>query len=314
VRIGSLFSGILGLELGLHWAFAEAGISTDIVWTVERDSFARSVIARWAPNAMQFDDVRMVGARELDQVDLISLGFPCTDISDAGKQEGIDGKASGLWSHGRRIIKELAPTFVVVENVAALHRRGLVTVLGNLAALGYDAEWHSFTASDVGAPHRRARMFIIAWRAMANGHGDGQRWQRAGDERDDRNTHEPRRNDADGCSEALANANSSRRNSGRGAGRERPRFAEPAHGAFTSLARLVADVPKSSVGDVPDGFPARLARWPAGRHQAQFEWEPPRTIDHIDAPRLRALGNAVVPEAAYVVGRRLLQIKAGLEK
>jgi DNA (cytosine-5)-methyltransferase 1 len=203
VRIGSLFSGILGLELGLHWAFAEAGISTDIVWTVERDSFARSVSARWAPNAMQFDDVRMVGARELDQVDLISLGFPCTDISDAGKQEGIDGKASGLWSHGRRIIKELAPTFVVVENVAALHRRGLVTVLGNLAALGYDAEWHSFTASDVGAPHRRARMFIIAWRAMANGHGDGQRWQRAGDERDDRNTHEPRRNDAQGSPNLL---------------------------------------------------------------------------------------------------------------
>jgi DNA (cytosine-5)-methyltransferase 1 len=100
---------------------------------------------------------------ELAGVDLICGGFPCQDISTAGKGAEIDGERSGLWHEFARIIGEVRPRCVIVENVSALLGRGLGRVLGNLAALGYDAEWHCIPASYVGAPHRRDRVWIIAY-------------------------------------------------------------------------------------------------------------------------------------------------------
>ena len=105
-------------------------------------------------------------------VDIICGGFPCTDISNAGKRVGIGGEHSGLWREMARIIRLLRPRFVVVENVSALLARGLGTVLGDLAACGYDAEWDCLPASAVGAPHRRDRLFVVAWRVSDAG-GDG---------------------------------------------------------------------------------------------------------------------------------------------
>jgi DNA (cytosine-5)-methyltransferase 1 len=104
-------------------------------------------------------------------VDLVAGGFPCQDISAAGKGSGIiEGERSGLWREFARIIREVEPRYVFVENVSALIVRGLDVVLGDLAALGFDAEWGVFRASDVGAPHRRERVFILADRE-----GRGQR-------------------------------------------------------------------------------------------------------------------------------------------
>ena len=96
-------------------------------------------------------------------VDIICGGFPCQDISVAGKGAGIEGSRSGLWSEYARIISEVRPRYVIVENVAALLGRGLERVLGDLAALGFDAEWHCIPASAVGAPHRRDRVWIVAY-------------------------------------------------------------------------------------------------------------------------------------------------------
>jgi DNA (cytosine-5)-methyltransferase 1 len=96
-------------------------------------------------------------------VDVLCGGFPCQDISNAGKRTGIDGERSGLWSEYARVIGELRPRYVIVENVAALLGRGIERVLGDLAALGFDAEWHCIPASAVGAPHRRDRVWIIAY-------------------------------------------------------------------------------------------------------------------------------------------------------
>lgn len=164
MRIGSLFSGIGGLELGLEWA----GVG-HVVWQVERDPFARSVLARHWPDAdRSVEDVTIAGAANLAPVDLICGGFPCQDISTAGKGAGLAGERSGLWFEYLRIVRELRPRFVVVENVAALLGRGLDTVLGGLAEAGYDAEWFCLRASDVGAPHRRERLFVVAHRV-----GDG---------------------------------------------------------------------------------------------------------------------------------------------
>jgi DNA (cytosine-5)-methyltransferase 1 len=154
---GSLFSGIGGFDLG----FERAGIKT--VWQVEIDAYCRGVLARHFPDAARFSDIREVNCNVLPPVDIISGGFPCQDISNAGKRAGIDGERSGLWSEYARIIRGLRPRYVVVENVAALLGRGMERVLADLAACGYDAEWQSIRASDVGAPHRRERIWIVAY-------------------------------------------------------------------------------------------------------------------------------------------------------
>jgi DNA (cytosine-5)-methyltransferase 1 len=95
-------------------------------------------------------------------VDVIAGGFPCQDISVAGKGAGITGSRSGLWNDFARIIRAIQPRWVVIENVPAITARGLSTVLGDLAEIGFDAEWHCLSASSVGAPHRRERMWIVA--------------------------------------------------------------------------------------------------------------------------------------------------------
>jgi len=173
VRYGSLFSGIGGLDLALE-AFGHTP-----AWQAESDPYARAVLARHWPGVHCYEDVRQIDA-EAPPVDIVCGGFPCQDISNAGKRAGIGGERSGLWSEFARIIRVLRPRFVFVENVAALTVRGLDRVLGDLASLGFDAEWDVFRAADVGAPHLRARIFILSY---ANGeHGGIQpgRWNGTG--------------------------------------------------------------------------------------------------------------------------------------
>ena len=159
MRIGSLFSGIGGLELGLERSIPGA----HTVWQVEQNEYARAVLAKHWPETKRYEDVREVGAHNLKSVDLICGGFPCQDISVAGKQAGIDGARSGLWSEYARIIGDLRPRYVAVENVSALLTGGMGRVLGDLATLGYDAVWDCIPAASVGAPHRRDRVFLVAY-------------------------------------------------------------------------------------------------------------------------------------------------------
>ena len=167
MRIGSLFSGIGGLELGLEAAISGAYT----VWQVEQADYPRAVLARHWPNATRYRYVQTVAAEpdSVESVDLICGGFPCTDISVAGLGAGIDGDASGLFWTMLYIINAKRPKFVVLENVAALRKRGLSAVLGGLAAIGYDAEWSTLSAADVGAPHLRRRLFLIGWLPNAIG-------------------------------------------------------------------------------------------------------------------------------------------------
>ena len=159
MKIGSLFSGIGGLELGLERSIPGA----HTVWQVEQNEYARAVLAKHWPNANRYQDVKEVGAHNLDPVDVICGGFPCQDVSVAGKGAGLDGARSGLWTEYARIVRELRPRYVVVENVAAITHGGLGRVLGDLAACGYDAIWDCIPAQAIGAPHRRDRLFIVAY-------------------------------------------------------------------------------------------------------------------------------------------------------
>ncbi len=157
VTFGSLFSGIGGMDLGLERAGWECR------WQVEIDPYCSRVLAKHWPDVPRYGDIRTVTGDELAPVDLIAGGFPCQDISDAGKRVGIDGERSSLWGDMARIVGVVRPRFVLVENVSALLDRGMGRVLGDLAALRFDAEWSVLSACSMGASHTRERVFIVAY-------------------------------------------------------------------------------------------------------------------------------------------------------
>jgi DNA (cytosine-5)-methyltransferase 1 len=157
LSVGGLFSGIGGLELGLE----RAGMR--VLWHCEQDPFCRAVLKRHWPDNPCFPDVREVRGAEVPRVDVLCGGFPCQDVSAAGRRAGILGERSGLWAEFSRLVRELRPRYVLVENVPGLLVRGLGDVLGDLADDGYDAEWDGIPAAAVGAPHLRARLWILAY-------------------------------------------------------------------------------------------------------------------------------------------------------
>lgn len=365
LTIGSLFSGIGGLELGVEHATGGR-----VVFQVERDAWCRDVLAKHWPDAVRYDDVCTVHG--LPRVDILCGGFPCQDVSVAGKRAGFAGERSSLWREYRRIVADVGPRFVFVENVPGLltadDGHAFAEVLGDLAALGFDAEWDCFRASDVGAPHRRERLFLLACRDDCGWQGTDARSEGAGrhgsvgDGADvalsDRGGRGP-----DGLAgvggtvgigggdprdaAAAADAGSGglddayglrqRQPEGRIADRGRragdggthvgvdlvdpngERGAERDRGAVAAgtqhagprgrggRQRIGAAQPL--VGVSADGLPRRLDdhQWPAGRGEAQHPGEPPRTAAGVPqrAARLKALGNAVVPQVAALAWRVL---------
>jgi DNA (cytosine-5)-methyltransferase 1 len=158
VKVLDLFSGIGGFSLGLE----RAGMQT--VAFCEIDPFCRKVLAKHWPNVRQYEDVRTLTTDALSRdgisVDVICGGFPCQDVSLAGKRAGVAGEHSGLYREMVRAIRMVRPKFAIMENVAALLGNGMGRILGDVAEDGYDAEWDCISASDVGAPHGRDRVWI----------------------------------------------------------------------------------------------------------------------------------------------------------
>lgn len=182
MTFGSLFAGIGGIDLGLE----RAGMRC--VWQVEIDSYCQKVLTKHWPDMQRFFDVkkyppprevpirrkkfgkrrRIREARYQNTenswyVDLICGGFPCNDISRAGRREGLDGEHSGLWTEMYRIAMQLRPRYILVENTTSLLVRGMDAVLADLAKGGYDAEWDCLPACAFGAPHIRDRLYLLAY-------------------------------------------------------------------------------------------------------------------------------------------------------
>lgn len=159
ITVGSLFSGIGGLELGLE----RAGLGP-VVWQAERDHDARRVLARWYPNAKRFGDVAEVTSESAARVDLVCGGFPCQDLSSANtrSRKRLAGDRSGLWREFARVVGELRPEWAIVENVGSVWRDWLPTVRADLAQLGYATVPMALSTAELGAPHHRDRVFVLA--------------------------------------------------------------------------------------------------------------------------------------------------------
>ena len=242
MRVLDLFSGIGGFSLGLE----RAGMRT--VAFCEIEEYPRRVLAKHWPNVPIYDDVRTLDADTLRRdgiaVDVICGGFPCQDVSFAGKRAGLEGARSGLWGEYRRLIGELRPRFVIVENVPGLLSLGMGTVLGDLAALGYDATWDCIPASAVGAPHRRDRVWIVAHNTNA---ATVQRTAVIGDE--SHRDHE--RNQVVADTDIIARDE-----------RRKGDAAEVSRGRHADRSGIGADwwIVEPDVGRVADGVPSRVDR------------------------------------------------------
>lgn len=268
MKVLDLFSGIGGFSLGLE----RAGMTT--AQFVEIDPFCQAVLKQHWPKVPVHGDIKSFRG-DPGQFDVICGGFPCQDISTAGKGAGLAGERSGLWSEFARLIGEVRPRYVIVENVAALLGRGLGTVLGDLASLGYDAEWHCIPASHVGAPHRRDRVWVVAYTSGNN------------DERASTTVGKPPRHpfresvgDGGGFVSDAERQRQQRQGMPVISGNKTQARERQAANAFDGDIESVWSV-EPDVGRVANGVPARV-------------------------DRLRSLGNAVVPQIPEMIGRYIM--------
>lgn len=287
MKVGSLFTGIGGIDLGLQ----RAGMA--IAWHAENDPYCCRVLRKNWPDVPNLGDVRNIDWENVPRVDVIAGGYPCQPFSVAGARRGTDDPRH-LWPVMANAIRHLRPRFALLENVPGHLSMGFGDVLGDLAEIGYDAEWDCVPAAAVGAPHRRDRVFVIAY---PNRNGEPAGAQHAEKTR-------IMATDPDGV--RL---------------RSKPQRA----GSLTSSE----SEPDCANGDVADSARehgnGRGIRWPVPRPET-FErttgrggsdrggWaaEPdvrrvaygvPNRVD-----RLRALGNAVVPQVAEHLGRIIMGI------
>ncbi|MFF0389613.1 DNA cytosine methyltransferase [Kitasatospora sp. NPDC004615] len=186
--IGSLCSGYGGLDMAV-----QAVLGGELAWVADIDPGASAILAHHHPAVPNLGDITAVSWSGVARVDVLTAGFPCQDVSSAGLRAGLaEGTRSGLWREVARAVRELTPSLVVIENVAGLRSaradgdvepcpwclgdgdreravRALGTVLADLADCGFDAEWASVRASDVGAAHQRERVFLLAWPSHPQG-------------------------------------------------------------------------------------------------------------------------------------------------
>lgn len=249
LRTLDLFSGIGGFSLGLE---KTGGFET--IAFCEIDPFCRKVLAKHWPGVPCFEDITKLDKEELDElgrIDVICGGFPCQDISCAGKGAGIHAERSGLWWEMLRIVRLVRPRYVLVENVAALLNRGLDEVLGSLAKSGYDAEWQVISANFVGSQQLRERLYLVAYSAVS-----GTICKSARDER------------PQGDISVRGRVFGGNRKMAGGQGSKAQRYTEPW-------------ATEPNIRRVADGIPNQL-------------------------DRLRALGNAIVPQCSQFVGQCVL--------
>ena len=279
MRILDLFSGIGGFSLGLE----RAGMKT--VAFCEIDPKARQVLKKHWPDVPVYEDISTLKGDQIGTVDVICGGFPCQDISLAGKGAGLEGARSGLWFEYHRLIKEIKPKYAIIENVSALRSRGLDQVLRSLAEIGYDAEWHCIPASAVGALHQRDRIWIVAYRDLHD-RGNGSCAQS--------HQWETRMESGSGGERQLESISSKELADTAGFGLQGSRQFEQSQYSTPIVTRQAIKSEYGRVSGIWATEPA-LGRVANGV---------PNRVD-----RLKQLGNAVVPQIPELIGRAIMEFE-----
>lgn len=284
ITIGSCFAGVGGFELGL-----ERGISNSkTVWQIEQNKYCQGILKKHWPDATIYDDIREIDYDKIQTVDIICGGFPCQDISAAGKGKGIEhGDRSGLWRQMHRLINHLQPRVAVLENVPALlwKNRGMHIVMHDLASIGYDAEWCTISARQFGAPHLRKRVFVVAY---TNQIRPRQTWQRLSDQID--------RNGEQLCAISQKVQTKS----------EHPNNKHSQEQPTNTMSMGTKSMFKRRCSPVK-----RIQQANHQNYWQRFPTQPPLRRRDDGLPdrlaRLRALGNAIVPQCSEYIGRCIWQ-------
>jgi len=344
MKMGSLFSGIGGLDLGLERSIP--GLQT--VWQVEKEEFCRSILERHWPNTKQYNNVLHVGAHNLEPVDVICAGFPCQSISIAGNMEGLENEEkSGLWWQVHRLVSEFQSIghepILVLENVSNIIRVGGPDVVGSLAAIGYDCEWTIISAAQCGAPHLRRRWFAVAYpstigyymrNAMAFGELVDGRWitadtNQVGSRTSD--TVQSRRSSTHVHDTRRASTNTNSIGCGTGSNTEREHqhrvhgegdttqgiqqrserqygIGEDSHASTNTISTRTQVQTKGQQPSKQMFGSTSKTQWQGFPTQSPVCRRNDGVPNRVD--RLRALGNAVVPQCAEWVGQQI--VKSGL--
>lgn len=289
LRLLSLCSGIGVIDYVWSWL-----LDQEIAGQVEIDPYCTALLAERWPDVPRHLDIKEVAAddhedRAFGDVDVVAGGIPCQPFSEAGKRRGTQDDRY-LWPYAFSIVQRYKPSWGLIENVAGFVSLALDLVQTDLESAGYRTQAYVLPACAVGAQHKRERVFVVA-------HSDGNRWR----QRQDQPQCQPSRESStdishDGAQRALAHAHTSGLQIGNGCpGQVWPPAAADGCAAGQSQSRM---------GRGPDGFTDWLDRtqWPSSKDQPQKAWEPARTVTtqvpH-RAARLKALGNAIVPQQIY---------------
>tara|TARA_R110000868_G_scaffold120051_1_gene318794 strand:+ start:1354 stop:2184 length:831 start_codon:yes stop_codon:yes gene_type:complete len=271
ITVGSLFSGIGGIDLGLE----RAGMT--VKWQSEIEPYSCRVLKKHWPDVPNLGDIKNIDWSQIEPVDLIAGGYPCQPFSLAGKREGTNDPRH-LWPYFRNAISAIRPSYALLENVRGHLTMGGTNVIGDLAEIGYNCEWQIISAASVGAPHKRDRIIIVAYPSEQCEHGRG--YFHGTPEVSERQTLQKQ---ISGGHSSISNATCC---NGRVKKshclpkifRQTTEFREPVSSVRPQFNRW-QDEP--SVGRVANGVPYRV-------------------------DRLRGLGNAVVPQVAELVGRMIM--------
>jgi DNA (cytosine-5)-methyltransferase 1 len=288
LTVGSLFSGIGGIDLGLE----RAGMT--VKWHSEIDPYACRVLKKHWPDVPNLGNIKEIDWATVELVDVIAGGYPCQPFSTAGKRQG-DKDERHLWPYFLRAISELRPRFALLENVRGHLSMGFERVLGDLAEIGYNAEWQIVSAASVGAPHRRDRIICVAYpnrcdpsdgreRENVSGQGAGWRHDGSGSASDigQVSLGSPRQ-----IAKDVADTNQPRRKHGnknrstQAQNGQRPKVFVQNFASNSNFRPFSHWLLEPDVGRVAHGIPSRV-------------------------DRLRGLGNAVVPQVAEYVGRMIM--------
>ena len=308
MRVLDLFSGIGGFSLAAKEVW---GNDAKIVGHCDIDDYCEQVLAKNFPNTPYFNDVTKLTKQDVGEVDLICGGFPCQDISVAGKGLGIEkGERSGLWSEFNRLIGELRPKYAIIENVAAITSRGLNIVLRDLAQTGYDAEWQCIGANQIGARHRRQRIWIVAYpnnsRVRASQGNSDEIRAKAIKEWEDKSLIKPGRfSKATSYRDIITNSCSLRPQDAKAYKElewQRPSFTSFYPRKQWGKVRIL----KSKLGRVAYGIPNWIHRY----WEQEPQGVPRSTINKVNrTERLKALGNSVVPQIPMLIMKRIKEIQ-----